>query len=57
MGEGWLGARKNATNGCQAEVERQARDGWRLVQIFTPGIGAYGSAKYEELVLERAVAG
>ena len=36
-------------------VEDYARRGWRLVQIFAPGTGAYGSSKYFELVFEREV--
>jgi hypothetical protein len=36
-------------------VEDYARQGWRLVQIFAPGTGAYGSAKYFELIFERKV--
>ena len=36
-------------------VEDYAGRGWRLVQIFAPGTGAAGSAKYFELVLEREV--
>jgi hypothetical protein len=30
-------------------------EGWRLVHVFAPGTGAYGAAKYYELILERAV--
>ena len=37
----------------QAVVEDQARDGWRLVQIFAPGVAAFGAAKYYELIFER----
>jgi hypothetical protein len=28
-------------------------DGWRLVQIFAPGVAAFGAAKYYELIFER----
>jgi hypothetical protein len=41
----------------QQTVHDHAREGWRLVQIFAPGTGAYGSASYYELVLERPVRG
>ena len=34
-------------------VEEQARGGWRLVQIFAPGVAAFGAAKYYELIFER----
>ncbi|MGV3531862.1 MAG: DUF4177 domain-containing protein [Chthoniobacteraceae bacterium] len=28
-------------------------EGWRLVQVFTPGTGVYGASKYYELIFER----
>lgn len=34
-------------------VHEHARDGWRLVQIFAPGVAAFGAAKYYELIFER----
>jgi len=55
LGEGWLGVRSEARQTYQEVVQEQARDGWRLVQIFAPGTGAYGAAKYYELVLEREI--
>jgi uncharacterized protein DUF4177 len=55
LGEGWLGVRRAAKHGYQEVIERHARDGWRLVQVFTPGIGAYGAAKFYELIFEREV--
>jgi hypothetical protein len=55
LGEGWLGVKKDAKQNYQREIERAARDGWRLVQIFSPGTGGYGMAKYFELILEREV--
>ena len=53
MGEGWMAARREAREGYQQVIEAHAREGWRLVQVFAPGIGAYGEAKYFELILER----
>jgi hypothetical protein len=53
IGEGWLAARREAKRGYREVVEEHAREGWRLVQIFAPGTGAYGAAKYFEVVLER----
>lgn len=53
LGEGWIGVNRDARNNYQEEVHKHARDGWRLVQIFAPGVGGYGCAKYYELVLER----
>jgi len=55
LGEGWLGVRSEARQTYQDVVQEHARDGWRLVQIFAPGTGAYGAAKYYELVLEREI--
>lgn len=37
----------------QTAVHDHAREGWRLVQIFAPGIAAFGAAKYYELIFER----
>ena len=57
LGEGLLSARGEARNGYQAQVQQHALDGWRLVQIFAPGVGVYGAAKYYELILERELGG
>lgn len=56
LGQYWgsaLFVRDKARESYQAVVEERARDGWRLVQIFAPGIAAFGAAKYFELVFER----
>jgi hypothetical protein len=53
LGEGWLAVKRSERSDYQAEIERHARDGWRLVQIFAPGTGAYGAARYYELIFER----
>ena len=37
----------------QGVVKDKALDGWRLVQIFAPGVAAFGAAKYYELIFER----
>ena len=34
-------------------IEEHAREGWRLVQVFAPGVAAFGAAKYYELIFER----
>ena len=52
MGEGWIKVRRSAAN-YQDVIHGYARDGWRLVQIFAPGVGGYGAAKYYELIFER----
>ncbi len=53
IGEGWLAATREARTRYQDTVHEHAREGWRLVQIFAPGIGGYGAAKYFELIFER----
>jgi len=55
LGEGFLGVKKAAKEQYQQVVHEHARDGWRLVQVFAPGLGAYGCAKYFELIFERRV--
>lgn len=44
-----------ARESYQETVHEHARQGWRLVQIFAPGLGAYGMAAYFELIFERPV--
>lgn len=34
-------------------IEKHAREGWRLVQIFAPGISGYGTAAHYEIIFER----
>lgn len=34
-------------------IEEHGRQGWRLVQIFTPPITSYGTAKFFELIFEK----
>ena len=55
IGEGVMAVRKEGKARYQDIVRDRAREGWRLVQIFAPGIGAYGAAKYYELIFERPV--
>ncbi len=56
LGEGLFGVRKAGREGYQEAVHKHAAEGWRLVQIFAPGVGGYGAAKYYELIFERPVA-
>jgi Domain of unknown function (DUF4177) len=53
LGEGWLSVTRGARKDYREVIAEHARAGWRLVQIFAPGVGAYGAAKYYEIVLER----
>ncbi len=36
-------------------IEEHAKDGWRLVQVFSPAVGTGGFSKYFEIILERPV--
>ena len=53
IGEGWLGVKKEGMNGYQDVVHQHADEGWRLVQVFAPSFGAYGTSKYVEMIFER----
>lgn len=48
-----LGPQSKIRNAYEEVVREYARDGWRLVQIFAPGVAAFGAAKYYELIFER----
>jgi hypothetical protein len=52
-GSAWFGVSDKARSAYEDVVHEHARDGWRLVQIFAPGVAAFGAAKYYELVFER----
>ena len=49
----FFGVHATARKTYQDVVREQARDGWRLLQIFAPGVAAFGAAKYYELIFER----
>jgi len=53
LGEGLLSVRRSGREQYQHVVTEHAEQGWRLVQVFAPGIGGYGAAKYYELIFER----
>ncbi len=55
LGEGLLYVKSDARDNYQEQIQQHARDGWRLVQIFAPGVGVEGAAKYYELILEREI--
>ncbi len=48
-----FGVQDRARKTYETVIQEHARDGWRLVQIFAPGVAAFGAAKYYELILER----
>ena len=52
-GSAWFGVSDKVRNAYEPVVHEHARDGWRLVQIFAPGVAAFGAAKYYELIFER----
>ena len=52
-GSAWFGVSDKVRNAYEDVVDEHARDGWRLVQIFAPGVAAFGAAKYYELIFER----
>jgi Domain of unknown function (DUF4177) len=52
-GSALFGVSDKVRNAYEDVVHEQARDGWRLVQIFAPGVAAFGAAKYYELIFER----
>ena len=53
LGEGVFGVKKWAKEDYPDVVQKYAEEGWRLIQIFAPGTGGYGAAKYYELIFER----
>lgn len=55
IGHGWFGVKRETLSEYQEIIHEHAQDGWRLVQVFAPGVGAYGEAKYFEIILERPV--
>ena len=52
-GSALFGVHDKARNTYEEVVHEHARDGWRLVQIFAPGVAAFGAARYYELIFER----
>ena len=49
----YFGVETKARNTYQDVVREHAQHGWRLLQIFAPGVAAFGAAKYYELIFER----
>jgi hypothetical protein len=52
-GSALFGVQDKAREAYQVLVHEHAAQGWRLVQIFAPGIAAFGASKYYELIFER----
>jgi Domain of unknown function (DUF4177) len=54
-GSALFGVRDKDRNDYEHVVHEHARDGWRLIQIFAPGVAAFGAARYYEFIFERPV--
>jgi hypothetical protein len=52
-GSALFGVRDRDRKGYEHIVHEHAQDGWRLVQIFAPGVAAFGAARYYEFIFER----
>jgi Domain of unknown function (DUF4177) len=52
-GSAVFGVRDRDRDTYEGIVHEHAAAGWRLVQIFAPGVAAFGAAKYYELIFER----
>jgi hypothetical protein len=52
-GSALFGVRDKDRKDYQHVVHEFANDGWRLVQIFAPGVAAFGAARYYEFIFER----
>lgn len=52
-GSALFGVHDKARNAYEEVVHEHTREGWRLVQIFAPGVAAFGAARYYELIFER----
>ena len=55
-GSALFGVRDKDRKGYEHIVHEHAKDGWRLVQIFAPGVAAFGAARYYEFIFEREIA-
>jgi hypothetical protein len=53
LGEGVIWVKPSAKETYRNVIDEYAQNGWRLVQIFTPGLGLYGVARFYELIFER----
>jgi hypothetical protein len=49
--KGWL--KRNPKEDYHRIVDEYAKDGWRLIQIFAPGLSGYGEVAFFELIFEK----
>jgi hypothetical protein len=54
-GSSLFGVRDKDRKGYEQVVHDHAKDGWRLVQIFAPGVAAFGAARYYEFIFEKDI--
>ncbi|WP_455393130.1 DUF4177 domain-containing protein [[Eubacterium] cellulosolvens] len=53
LGESVMGVKKQALDEYQPVINDHVKDGWRLVQIFSPFIKMKGYATFIECIFER----
>ena len=53
LGEGLIWFRSYALGEYRHVIQEHAREGWRLVQVFSPSMGLWGVSKFIELIFER----
>lgn len=53
-GEGVIMVKKSARLNYEEVIHKYANEGWRLVQVFAPGISG-GTPKYYDLIFEREI--
>ncbi|HUX07434.1 MAG TPA: DUF4177 domain-containing protein [Acidobacteriota bacterium] len=54
-GKGLMMVKRPARNDYEEIIHDYAERGWRLVQVFAPGVGVSGAPKYFDLIFERRV--
>jgi Domain of unknown function (DUF4177) len=54
-GSALFGVRDKDRKDYEHVVHEHAKNGWRLVQIFAPGVAAFGAARYYEFIFEKEV--
>jgi hypothetical protein len=54
-GSALFGVRDRDRKDYEHVVYEHAKDGWRLVQIFAPGVAAFGAARYYEFIFEKQI--
>ena len=53
LGEGFIWVRSEAERTYQNVIQEYSKEGWRLIQIFSPSLGFWGLSRYFELIFER----